>query len=313
MFTRFEYLESNREKSTAHGTPPPRVEFSHRKAAATIQTSNEIKMGRRNSGARQRRDRCIDVILVNLPHQLCGLWLTVSEILKFLHIGGAKSISYAELTYLLRRSVKTRSVFYQKRFYNTQYYSYGPSLNAPGTSHTRSQNIRSDYFFYCASRDVRASLTKIESNSNFPRFEPDESNSPNYESDVSTPTDNQSFSPEPDRNTSPSVQRPGTEELTAVTSLLMINSVDSTVATANSTNEINSLPTDLNAMTADSTNEINRNQTNLTETPTTSTNELNSTNEINSNPTDLIETTATSTNEINSIPINLTETPAPPL
>ena len=52
---------------------------------------------------------------------------------------------------------------------------------------------------------------------------PDESNSPNYESDVSTPTDNQSFSPEPDRNTSPSVQRPSTEELTVITDIYGYN------------------------------------------------------------------------------------------
>ena len=63
-------LESNLAKSNAHGTAPPRVEFTHRKSAAIIQTSNEINMGRRNGGARKKRDLCIGVILVNLPHKV---------------------------------------------------------------------------------------------------------------------------------------------------------------------------------------------------------------------------------------------------
>ena len=64
------WLESNLAKSNAHGTPPSRVQFTHQKAAVTIQTSNEFNMDHYDRGARKKRDLCIGVLLENLPHKV---------------------------------------------------------------------------------------------------------------------------------------------------------------------------------------------------------------------------------------------------
>ena len=85
---------------------PRRVLFSHRNAAVIICASYNSSMVHCDRNERKNRDKNIAVLLENLPHLLRGLWLSLEEILKILHDGGAKSVSYKELKYLFARSEK---------------------------------------------------------------------------------------------------------------------------------------------------------------------------------------------------------------
>ena len=58
-------------------------------------------------GARKRKCECITILLENLPHKLCGLWLTAKEILTSLHDGCAKSILYDHAKHVVARRVQS--------------------------------------------------------------------------------------------------------------------------------------------------------------------------------------------------------------
>ena len=184
-------------------------------------------MNRDDRGARKRRGLCIAILLENLPHQLRGLWLTLQEILDFLHDGGAKSISYQELKCLFQRSPKIKSLYQKNQFKQIFYYSYGPCSTSPSTPRSRKHKLPAEYFVYFGSRHIHATLTTLESY--IPDVGPNENNSPRFEPDVSTLTDNQ-------QNYPPSVHSPSTVELTAESE---IDTVDITVETAEPANENN--------------------------------------------------------------------------
>ena len=116
---------------------------------------------------KKNRDKNIAVLLENLPHSLRGLWLSLEEILKILHDGGAKSVSCKELRCIFSRSDKIKSIFHVEAFKQIRYYSYGQSLNPINldlsTPRTGWLNISVDFYKFFRSCLSQEALNNLES------------------------------------------------------------------------------------------------------------------------------------------------------
>ena len=113
---------------------------------------------------RKSRRNYIGVLLENLPSSVRGLWLSLDDILRIIHDGGAESITMSELNSIFNHSGKIKNIFTKGKFYNTTLYSYGPTSFDPGSylKTERNRRITSEFYRYLANRKCKDLISKYE-------------------------------------------------------------------------------------------------------------------------------------------------------
>ena len=121
-------------------------------------------MTRSQRAIRKSRRNYIGVLLENLPSSVRGLWLSLEDILRIIHDGGAASITMSELNTIFNHSGKIKNIFTKGKFYNTTLYSYGPTSFVPGAylKTERNRRITSDFYRYLANRKCKDLISKYE-------------------------------------------------------------------------------------------------------------------------------------------------------